>query len=287
MHNLEIDKLNLTFHRTVRVKNDENISNLPPSLGCIELYKVSDFKDKCPENWDKNAYFIPMYNEEAMWMSFQTIEPLAVVVGAGSVNALNGKNFENKLEKDGYLVTPPQPWLDGWKSEDGAVYQFVVAETGENRTIGEQLNNTKDHAITISVFKAKHPENLKQVQHLTTTFESSAYGNLDYSCDEDYWVPMQCCCSLGAEMGVGKGGKINQKIYDDPHGIEEWEESPAQTVKVYLTNAAAFVEITGKELPLPVKSEDYNGLWYGVEDKTMKEIKSVSIFDKLKSAILG
>jgi len=286
MNNLEIDKLSLTLHRTVRVKNDDNCSNLPPSLGNFEVYKVSDFKDKCPENWEEDAYFLAMHSEEAMWMSFQTIEPIAVMIGAGSINALNGKTLDEKLEKDNYLVTPPQPWLDGWKSEDGTVYQFVITEVGENKTIGEQLTQTKDHAIVISVFNAKHPEKLKCDRPITTWGDCEK-GDLDYSCDEDYFVPMKCCGSLGAEMGVGKGGKINQKIYEDPHGLEEWEEKPTKTVKLYLTNASAFSEITGKEMPLPVKAEDYNGLWYGLEDKTLKEIKSISIFDKLKSAIIG
>lgn len=281
MHNLEIDQLSVALHRTVRVKDDENTSNLPPSLGNFEVYRVADFKGKCPESWEEDGYFIAIHKDEAMWMSFQTIAPVAIMVGAGSVNACNGKTFEPKLEKDAYLVSPPQPWLDGWKSDDGIVYQFVVAEVGDNKTVGEQLVQTKDHSIAISVFRAKHPEKLKST-NLSLTF-GSVYGALE--CCGSECAPQMCCSSLGAEMGVGKGGKINQKIYEDPHGIEEWEEKPAKTVKLYLTNASAFSEITGKECPLPVTADEYNGIWFGLQDKALKEIKSISIFDNLKSAI--
>ena len=40
------------------------------------------------------------------------------------------------------------------------------------------------------------------------------------------------------EMGLGKGGKIKQKIYENPHGLNIWKENPIKTVKVYLVNAA-------------------------------------------------
>ena len=104
MHNIEIGPLLVTLQKTVKVKNNQ-ISNLPPSLGIFDIYKVADYN--CPKHWDQNAFFIAMYNQEAMWLLFSTIEPVAVMIGAGAINAINGKSFENKLEKDGYLVTPP------------------------------------------------------------------------------------------------------------------------------------------------------------------------------------
>jgi hypothetical protein len=218
-----------------------------------------------------------------MWISFQTIEPVAVMVGAGSINALDGKPFGEKLEKDNYLVTPPQPWLDGWKTEDGSVYQFVATETGENKTIGEQLAQTKDHALTFSVYEPKNPEKLRCNTRRAFGFGGGleccsmmqcAAGSCDYETD-----------SLVNEMGLGKGGKIIQKIYDDPHGIEEWKESPTKTMKVYLINASEFSEITGKEMSKPVAEEEYKGIWYGLEDQHLKDVKGNKVFDELKDAI--
>jgi hypothetical protein len=281
---MKLGPLSFSLHRTVRVAANQKPANLPPSLGNFELYKVSDYK--CPESWDKDAYFIAMHSKEAMWISFQTCEPIAVMIGAGSINALDGKPFNEKLEKDNYLVTPPQPWLDGWKTEDGSVYQFVATEAGENKTIGEQLAQTKDHAIVFSVYESKNPEKLQSCRVQQTWGDSEA-GNLDFEVMSDCFegFPPMRCCSFGTEMGLGKGGKIIQKIYDDPHGIEEWKESPTKTMRVYLINASEFSEITGKELPPPATEENYNGVWYGLEDEHLKDINGTKVFDKLKDAI--
>jgi hypothetical protein len=229
-----------------------------------------------------------MRSEEAMWINFQTPEPIAIMVGAGSINAINGKNFETKLEKDNYMVSPPQPWLDGWKGDDGSVYQFIATEVGENITVGEQLAQTKEHAIVISVFEAKNPEKLKSVNRPSEYYGTAEYGVCCYAAN---------CCSfksqensarnLTNEMGLGKGGKISQKIYEDPHGLEEWKEKPVETIRVYLINASEFSEITGEQLSMPVKSEEYNGVWFGLDDEKKKDVSGTTIFDKLKSAIKG
>ena len=274
MYSIEIGPLSVNLHRTVRVKAEET-SNLPPSLGHFEIFKVKDFK--CPESWDKEAYFITMFSQEAMWMSFQAIEPLAIVVGAGSINALNGKSLEDKLEKDSYMVIPPQPWLDGWKGDDGTVYQFIATEVGENKTIGEQLSETKDHSIIISVYKAKNPEKLK-ITRLPPQWAVSNYCSFGVECAAG-------TANLVNEMGLGKGGKIIQKIYDDPHGLEEWEEKPVKTIKVYLINASEFSEITGQILPKPADADKYNGKWYELCDEKLKDVPGTKIFDNLKSTI--
>lgn len=300
MHSLEIGPLYFNLHRTVRVRNNNETSNLPPSLGNFEIFKVSDYKN-CPKTWDKDACFIAMHSEEAMWISFQAVEPIAVIIGAGTINALNGKTFESKLEKDGYLVTPPQPWLDGWKGDDGSIYQFVATEIGGNKTIGEQLTKTKDHALVVSAFKAKNPDKL-QTQVLTpntlwgdseagdlccVAFAGSCLKSITGNSLECYGLQQEAGDSdnLCNELGLGKGGKIKQKIYEDPHGIEEWEEKPIKTIKIYLINASEFAEITGQVLPQPAVAEQYNGVWFGLDDKKHKETEGCSVFDKLKSAI--
>ena len=279
MYTIEIGPLSLSLHKTVRVAtNIEGAANLPPSLGNFEIFKVSDFPNS-PKHWDKEGCFIAMHSKEAMWIIFQTCVPVAVMVGAGKINALDGKSFGEKLEKDNYLVTPPQPWLDGWKGDDGSVYQFVATEVGENKTIGEQLRETKDHAILLSVFEAKNPEKFK-----TQRF-----------CEEGYESSVECCSmmqfaagssNLTCEMGLGKGGKITQKIYEDPYGIEEWKECATKTVKIYLINASEFSEVTGRPLPpSPITEESYDGIWFGLEDQTLKDIQGTKIFDKLKDVV--
>jgi hypothetical protein len=279
MHNIEIGPLYVTFMRTVRVK-EVDTSNLPPGLGIMEIYKVSDYEKVCPDSWDKKAYFISIHETEAMWMNFQCCTPVALLISAGGINAISGEKFENKLIEDNYVVTPPQPWLDGWKSADGSVYQFVSITAGDGKSVGEQLINTQDHAMQLSVYEAKNPEKLQSVRRPHTTWGISADDDCNYKCDPN------ACYSFGgaSEMAIGKGGKIIQKIYEDPHGIKEWKENPTKTVKVYLINAAQFAEITKTEMPSkPVSTEDYNGKWFGLEDECLSDIHGTQIFDNLKS----
>jgi hypothetical protein len=298
MQTLEIGPLSVSFQRTVRVKDNNESCNLPPSLGIFDIHKVSDYKKTVPQNWDEDAYFITMHDQEAMWMHFQTMEPVAVNIGAGKINSLNGKELHEGLEKDGYVVTPPQPWLDGWKGDDGSVYQFVSARVGQNKTIGEQLaKESNEHGISISVYRAKEPEKLKVFRNPVEKWGSSIAGDLEYS--NDY-----CCkgisqadgisdicrtvglCGFNTEMGLGKGGKIKQKIYEDPHGIDVWKEMPEKTVKIYLINASEFAEITGKPVPQrPVCADDYSGTWFGLKDEQFKDVEGTTVFDDLKGAL--
>lgn len=332
MKQLDIGPLRVTLHRTVRVALGET-SNLPPSLGEFPIYKVSDYRNTCPSQWEDNAVFVAMHDKEALWMSFEVKSksknnsyryepsaPLAVLVGAGGINALSGEKLGTKLEKDNYLVTPPQPWLDGWKDKDGTVYQFVTTEyqKGEGKTIGEQIMGAecKTGGIGIAVFEAKEPEKLISQSHPsqwkgggpcgqsimqfaagTSNLECLASNDADYDYEEKTSGGLELCSlSEGRgrkqrkvmEMGVGKGGKITQKIYSDPHGLEVWKDQPESAVAVYLVNAEQFSEITGHAMPpLPKSVENYHGTWFGLHDKTESDIAGTDVFTGLATAFTG
>jgi len=87
------------------------------------------------------------------------------------------------------------------------------------------------------------------------------------------------------EMGIGRGGKIVQKIYPDPHGLDVWEPSPWTTLACYLVNAEAFEEITGEKIQKPVSSENYAGPWFGLKDAAEGDIPGTHKFTGLKSAV--
>jgi len=88
-----------------------------------------------------------------------------------------------------------------------------------------------------------------------------------------------------SEMGIGKGGKIIQKIYEDPYGIDVWKVKPTTTLAVYLVNAEMFAEITGIQTPVPVGYEIYDGPWFGMNDKQEKDVAGSEKFTGLKSAV--
>src|SRR5512132_101448 len=119
---LHIGRLLIGFHRTLRIPDDGRDYPLPPSLGHFPLHRVEDFAATVPTAWKQHGgVFLPMYQREALWLSFTAPDwrPMVLKVALGMVNALTGKPWSEGLadaEQD-YLVCPPQPWLDGMKTE--------------------------------------------------------------------------------------------------------------------------------------------------------------------------
>jgi len=305
---MRIGNIEVVFHRTVRVPDGRQPSNLPPSLGCMDLYPVAKYAKRCPENWEKEAYFLALHETEAMWMSFRSLaHPVAMLVGAGGINALTGEKLGITLERDNYLVAPPQPWLDGWKDKDGTVYQFVATayQKGKGITVAEQLmgEESKTGAIGIAFFHPKDPWKLKTKHTFKEFFQSMSGVGLTLKEGEfSGFLGSDPICASAAtkpephrlappmrttfnEMGIGRGGKIVQKIYPDPHGLDVWELSPWTTLACYLVNAQAFEEITGEKIQRPVSSENYAGSWFGLKDAAEGDIPGTHKFTGLKSAV--
>lgn len=61
---LSKEKLEISFHRTIRVPDGDGDSELPPSMGTFPLYSVANHKDKLPAAMAlKGGLFLPMYRE--------------------------------------------------------------------------------------------------------------------------------------------------------------------------------------------------------------------------------
>ena len=329
---MKIGPLDITFHRTVRVSEGRAPSNLPPSLGHMKVYNVKDYRTNCPASWEDDAVFVALHETEALWMSFNNSNPVAALVGAGGINAITGEKLGTKLEKDNYLVAPPQPWLDGWKAEDSTVYQFVGTEYkgGEGNTVGEQLigAESKTGGIGIAVFEPIDRTKLKKEHAPSEMFGGGAYLNevqvasfsgvpdnqgsgyvdkitfhdsLETMTPTNYYGSSPICASAASfsskgltrkgltrsmmpEMGVGKGGKITQKIYPDPYGLEVWKDAPVAVGVIYLVNAQVAAEITGETVAAPSTHDAYNGKWFGLQDADKADVAGSEKFAGLKSA---
>lgn len=302
---LSLAGLVLTFHRTVRVAdNNRQAAELPPSLGRATIYKVSDFTDKgIPASWDPKGLLIAVHKTEALWIAFGGARPRAVLIGAGGINAVNGEKLGTALVAGGYCVWPPQPWIDGWKGEDGTVYQFVSTtyEGGSGKTVGEQIlgEESRSGGIGIAVFEPKDPGLQPAQSHQVTSYGGGGIA-LAGGVTKSYTPAGAMGMSLSAdpmrgsdrsfgiqEMGVGKGGKINQKIYPDPHGLDAWKETPSAVQVVYLIDAAAFAALSGQEVAPPKSAANYQGPWYGVQDGTAADVPGSSVFAGLDTAFPG
>lgn len=77
----------------------------------------------------KGGLMLPIYQREAMWLSFDTGDrrskdvPSALQIGVGKVCAVSGEKWDEKLsaEPQNYLALPTQQWLDGINSGNGEI----------------------------------------------------------------------------------------------------------------------------------------------------------------------
>jgi len=270
----------VTFERTLRIPDDGKTYPLPPGLGTFPILKVADYKANLPEDWVKHGgVFIPMYQREAMWLNFHAAywRPNALKVAVGKVNALSGERYHQRLttaEQD-YVVTPPQPWLDGINAGAGFIKQFVAMPIGSGATIEGQITGSEEHGgLQLVCFEPKPGRFPEQPPAIPREFALAA-----------------CAPAAGgvaaAEMGLAAGGRMRQQLYPDPHGIDTWDQDNYGRVFVHIVNSREWTRITGEPLPsTPVDVQSYinAGLpWFDLYDDHLGDIEPSGALAKVKS----
>jgi hypothetical protein len=163
------DHLTIGLKRTLRIPDDDKTYPLPPGMGNFPIYKVGDYLETVPEEWlevmtpaeMKTAVFIPMYQREAMWVSFNGTYwcPTAISMAIGKVNVITGEIWDGKTLSDqpqNYMVAPRQPWIDGIKSSENTIKQFVAMPLGQGYTVeGQVTGEEKYGGIQLVVFEPK------------------------------------------------------------------------------------------------------------------------------------
>ncbi len=270
---LVVGDVRVTFQRTLRIPDDGRTYPLPPGLGAFPLRRVDDLGARCPAAWrDKGGVILPMYQREAMWLRFSGPPhvPHAIKVAAGKVCAITGKPWQDALrgprgvqyrrptEPQDYVVSPPQPWLDGIAVKKGVIRQFVAMPLGLGYTVeGQVTGHETEGGVQLRVVPPKpgrFPERppMGAAERLT----------------------MAAPCAPGAAMaaprarsamGLAAGGRMKQDIYPDPHGIDTWDERRASRVFVHLVSSTEWRELTGEDPPpCPISAQTYaqHGLPY-------------------------
>lgn len=282
-------RLRLRLERTLRLPDDGRAYPLTPDLGPLPFRRVDALRGSLPQQWRAAApddVLVPLHEREALFLLFEAAEwkPNAVLVGIGEVNAITGGSWDERLHDDpqDYLVCPPQPWLDGFNSGDGVIRQFVAVPLGEGYTVEGQLTG-RESASGLRVvvwepvpgrFPDTPPEKSAELDDLGTEgLESlSAAGP--------------------APLGLGAGGRMQQKIEADPYGLRTWAERPSAFLRIYLVRAEDWSALTGEAPPLvPESAAAYTrqgGYWFSLPDNgpvgvspppRLGEVKSVRQID--------
>jgi len=258
------DRFAVSFQRTLCIPDDGRLYPLPPGLGRLPILSVDGFLGDMPPLWRAiGGVFIPMYQREALWISFSAAswKPNAVTVSAGGVNAVSGELDDRQLhpQPQNYLVCPNQPWLDGINSGLGSIRQFIAMPLGTGYTVESIKGEETFGGIQITVFEPK-PGRFPDHPPVPTRDPK----------------PLSRLQTSELAMGLGAGGSIRQKIYRDPYGVEAWEPQPQARICVHIVNSLQFEHITGSKpppTPIDAKSYDESGLpWFDLYDETVDAV---------------
>jgi hypothetical protein len=266
-------KCRIQFQRTMRIPDNDQTHHLPPSFGSFPLHHIDDFSS-IPKAWqDRGGVFLPMYQSEAMWISFDSDYPCAIKIAAGKINAVTGGTWcdELRTKRQDYVVTPDQPWIDGFNVGKNTVRQFVAMPLGEGFTAEEQITGEAEFGglqILVSPMSKERYEQNQMVNDSRKICESVSYLMAPRS------------------MGLAPGGKMKQKIYTDHEGIDAWDQKHASRCFVHIVNSKDYASITGSTPPhRPILSADYEaaGLpWYDYYSDSAAEEGS-AVLSGLKS----
>ena len=272
----------ITFHRTLRLPDDGRTYPLPPSLGAFPIRRVRSFARRVPAAWrEAGGVFIPLYQREALWLGFDGAHwrPNALKLGVGGVNAVSGDAWDLALRADpqDYLVIPHQPWLDGINAGAGMIRQFVAMPLGQGYTVEAQVTGTEEvGGVQVAVYQPKPGR-------FPTRPPRRWWSDADGASGSD--MIMACC--EPAPMGLAAGGRMEQSIYPDPHGVDTWDAASVRTVQVHVVNSAMYRFITGEAPPAsPVSARTYteHGLpWFRLYDEHLGDLPASRTLAGVKS----
>src|SRR4051794_11980884 len=235
-------RLEIGFQRTFRIPDDGKTYPLPPGFGYFPLVHVDDHARRVPADWlDRGGVMLPMYQSEAMWLYFSTHHvsgratsyPFAIKVAAGKINAVTGKGWSDGLsdKPQDYMVTPGQPWLDGFCVQKGLIRQFVAMPLGAGYTAEEQLTGQAEHGglqivaypMKREVFERRFPERDSVDSYL-----------MEFDAGEKRRSGQRF---RGVDMGLAPGGRMKQEIYTDPFGLDDWDQTQRSRCFVHIANS--------------------------------------------------
>jgi hypothetical protein len=292
--------LSIDFQRTLRIPDDDREYFLPPGLGRFPLQHVDDFAQRIPPSWlEHGGVMLPMYQAEALWLSFhgsyihdrQVPYPFAIRVATGKIDAVTGKVWEPGLARrpQNYMVTPGQPWLDGYVVRKGLIRQFVAMPLGAGYSAEEQITGRADHGgVQVQVFPMRRDVFERRFPRRPA---GDAMRRREYAgMLAEMAAPLAAApASLGAPMGLAPGGRMRQEIFEDTFELSDWATSQTSRCFVHLAKSMVWRAITGKEPPtVPPTAAEYTraGLpWFDYYDEGRSAVEGSGVLATLESVL--
>ena len=242
-------KLTIEFQRTLRIPDGEREFPLLPGLGRFPLFPVQELVDQGAAPWlEQVEAMLPMYQSEAMWLSFQpsysvaheAFYPFAVKISAGQKDAISGRTWTTALHRNpqDYLVLREQSWLGGFSNGNGLVHQFVAVPFGNKEIVTAEagaVDNTgkvqlEVYPLSRHAFELHHPTDSWKAHLLATANPTTEKGNLTRE--------------LHTELEP-------QKLNGNPFRHEDWDRDARATYSLHLANSLQWCAMTGSPPPSP------------------------------------
>jgi hypothetical protein len=93
--------------------------------------------------------------------------------------------------------------------------------------------------------------------------------------------------SKKAEIGLGAGGRMKQKIYEDEFGVDSWDQEAWGRVFIHIVTPAMYADITGESAPTSTIDAQtyaqYGYPWFDVNDKDDAALPGSDILNGVKT----
>ncbi|WP_329373074.1 hypothetical protein OG896_38890 [Streptomyces sp. NBC_00669] len=255
------------FMRTLRLP-ETGTHPLPPGLGGFPLRWVADYPDQAPDQWlGHGGVLLPVFQREAVWLSFSASAPVALQVGVGQLCAVSGRPWSDQLAQDpqNYVVLPRQPWLDGINSGRGTIRQLVAVPPEPGTVTAPRGPASEDWVgVQLQVFELRARVRARwqaaQRARAVRGRDVAGWGEVGGARPGRFGpapgVPLAAEAGPGEPAGpavtapgLGAGGRMRQEVYRDPRPLDDWEREPSGRVFVHLATAAQWRRITGEPAP--------------------------------------
>lgn len=284
----------IDLQRTLRIPDDGHEWPLPPGLGRFPIRTVASLGERAPGAMrERGGLIVPIYQAEALWLSFHAPHwrPMAMKVGAGMVNAVNADSLDGEIRagRADYLVTPPQPWLDGFKTGEDTISQFVAMPLGSGTTVEGQLTGEERIGGIQMLAAGPRPGKFRTTppppppaSRRGSVLRMRGMGAMDTDGGMVF-----AAAAAPAGMGLGAGGRMTQKVYPDPHGVATWDAERAARIWIHLVPAPLWHALTGEPRPAtPADTAAYQryGLpWYAIYDEPAGDVPVDPRWAKVKT----
>jgi hypothetical protein len=263
-------RLTVEFQRTLRIPPGEQDVPLLPGLGRYPLFPTADLAAKGRAPWLQRVdAMLPMYQSEAMWLSFQPAYSLtheafyrfALKIGVGHADAITGGTWSSKLRPQGrdFLVISEPSWLGGFAAGQRSYHQFVAVPFG---------------ADSDPTRRAVSDPRRNQVQLMVYPLRGEAFAQ---HFPKDAWRsridrrPDATTASRVTSGGAAGAQELErQDVHEDRFPASDWNLGAGSRYRVHLANSLQWCALAGGPPPAPaMTSKTRQLLWRNTGGKRL------------------